>query len=286
MKGAKGIDSRKLLSDGEGHGGHGPESRVGIRTLRADGFFQEHEIHVPDALAEGGRLGHVESVVVVDGQSNPGSHTLAGLPDLVGRPIDGLPGLEDAVPVLAEVGVSGLGGEADGPPALADQVLGLIGVAVAGPGRAVDIAGDLLAGGSPQQLPDGRVQVLSQDVPEGDVDGGSDGGNDGSAFVVLSPVQLLVDVLDAAGILADQKPAHVLDGSGHGQLAGGGAALADAVDAPVGLDFDHQQVFALDTHEKGLDVGNLHVCSFPPGQGRESAGASIIGQARFQGKQG
>ena len=284
-EGSEGIDSRKFLADGEGHRRHGPESRVGIRALGADGFLQEHEVHVPDALAESGGFGHVEPVVVVDGQSDLGSHTLAGLPDLVGRPVDGLPGLEDAVPVLAEAGVSGLGGEADGPPALRDQVLGLVGIAVAGPGRAVDVAGDLLAGGSPQQLPDGRVQVLSQDVPKGDVDGGGDGGNDGSAFVVLSPVQLLVDVLDASRVLADQKVAHLLDGSGHGQLAGGGATLADAVDAPVGLDFDHQQVFALDPHEKGLDVGYLHVCSFP-GRGRGSAGASIIGQARFQGKRG
>ena len=192
------------------------------------------------------------------------------------------------------------GGEADGFPASPDQVLGLIGVAVAGPGRAVDEAGDLLAGGSPQQLPDGRVQVLSQDVPKGDVDGGGGGGNDGSAFIVLSAVQLLVDVFDAARVLPDQKVAHVLDGPGHGLLAGGGASLSDAVDALVGFDFDDQQVFALDTHETGLDVGNLHACSFRVGAAEGlgvltapecssaawRAGAFIIGQERFQGKQG
>ena len=299
-EGGKGVDPRKLFSDGKGHGRHCPESRVGIRALGPDGFFQKHEIHVPDALAESGRLGHVEAVVVVDGQSDVGSHSLSGLPDLIGRPIDGLPGFEGAVPVLAEVGISGLGGEADGFPASPDQVLGLIGVAVAGPGRAVDEAGDLLAGGSPQQLPDGRVQVLSQDVPKGDVDGGGGGGNDGSAFIVLSAVHLLVDVFDAARVLPDQKVAHVLDGPGHGLLAGGGASLSDAVDALVGFDFDDQQVFALDTHEIGLDVGNLHACSFRVGAAEAMgvltapecssrawrAGAFIIGQERFQGKQG
>ncbi len=130
--------------------------------------------------------------------------------------------------------------QAQARPARVDVVLAL--------GQAVRIvhgdggkAEDVLPAGAAQQLVDGHAQLLAQNVPERDVDGADGPGQHAAALVVVAAIALLPDVLDAHGVHADQEAAEMLDRLGLGQLARRAAAFAQAVDALVGLDLDHER---------------------------------------------
>ena len=70
--------------------------------------------------------------------------------------------------------------------------------------------------------------------------------------------QHLPDVLDRAGVLADQQRLEVLDGAHHRQLAAAEAGLANTVDAFVRVD-GHEQVVARAVEDReALDIGDLH----------------------------
>src|SRR6266508_4619321 len=120
------------------------------------------------------------------------------------------------------------------------------------------VADHLVAREAAEQFVDRDAQRFALDVPEGDVDGGDGGGGDLAGREEAAPEHLLPEVLDAAGVLADEEGLEVLDHALDGELAAGDAALADAGDALVGVDDDEEVVPAAAPDGVDLDVGDLH----------------------------
>ena len=75
---------------------------------------------------------------------------------------------------------------------------------------------------------------------------------------VLAPIQDLIDVLDTARVVPDQKLAKVFDRAPQRQLATGGAGFAQPMDAGIGLDLDHEPAAMADGRLEVLDVCDLH----------------------------
>ena len=135
-----------------------------------------------------------------------------------------------------------------------------------------------------EQLVDGLALGLALDVPQCDVDARQRvEGDPAAADVDQAAVHLPPEPLDVARILADQQVveragdrvgARALDEGGDGLR--GRVDLADADDALVGRDPDHEIVLAAVgdpvvhgrlTQDDGLDLGDLHACSLDSADG-------------------
>src|SRR6185436_4349981 len=135
-----------------------------------------------------------------------------------------------------------------------------------------------------EQVVDGLALRLALDVPQRYVDARQRMEGDPTAADVDQPaVHLPPEALDVARILADQQVveragdrvgARPLDEGGNG--LGGRVDLADADDALVGRDPDHEIVLAAVgdpvvhgrlAQDDGLDLGDLHACSLDSADG-------------------
>jgi hypothetical protein len=96
------------------------------------------------------------------------------------------------------------------------------------------------------------------DVPQGDVDRRDGGAEDIPAREEGSPEEVLPDVLDARGILADEPGLEGLDRPGDGRLVRADARLPQADQAVIGLDHDHQPVTASIPERDRSNVRDLH----------------------------
>src|SRR5688500_12576548 len=111
---------------------------------------------------------------------------------------------------------------------------------------------DFVAAFAANELPDGDLEVLGLEVPEGDVYGADRAGEDGAAEGG-DAVEVLPMVLGAEGVLADEVAAEGLDYLVHrvGVTPAGGLAVAD--EAVLGGDADELRA----AHEERLDFGDL-----------------------------
>ena len=123
------------------------------------------------------------------------------------------------------------------------------------PGIAEDVVVDPrpVPGLAAHELVHGHAEVLSGDVPEGDVEG-ADRAHDGGAAKVAEPVHVLPVVLDAQRVLADQVASELVDGRLRRLEEAPRARLADARQPCVGVDLREQ--VPVDRYR--LDGGDLH----------------------------
>ena len=84
------------------------------------------------------------------------------------------------------------------------------------------------------------------------------GGEDIAALEIRRAVAGLPEVLDAAGVFADQPAGEMLDHAGHAELAAGHAALTDAGDPFVGIDLDDELVAKPNLDRIRRDRRDLH----------------------------
>ena len=129
---------------------------------------------------------------------------------------------------------------------------------------------DLVAELATEEIPDGGAVVLALDVPQRDVDGAQRSRQDVAAERA-HPVEGLLDVVDAKGVLADEVLAELVDDRRRGVREAPGAGLADAGEAAVGRDPD--DVVGPDqiaSDEESLDLLDLHAAALTlsPASGR------------------
>ena len=114
-----------------------------------------------------------------------------------------------------------------------------------------------------QQLVDGRVERLTLDVPQGDVQSGDAGKDHGAA--VLPPeggfVELVPDDLVVQRVHADDQLGKIPDHPGGGRGGGsvGQSGLAVAIDALVRIDAAED---GTPCGAAGLDLKNFYFCNF------------------------
>src|SRR5665811_1727311 len=98
------------------------------------------------------------------------------------------------------------------------------------PAERVAVRGDGIPDAAAEQLVDGEVGPLAEDVPQGDVYGTDRRHGDRPTAPVGAAVQVLPDVLDAPRVEVDQQRRYVIGQVGrHGELAtvDGGVTEAD-----------------------------------------------------------
>src|SRR5918994_4020579 len=190
-EGREGPFARELFSDRERDSGHRAELAVGGRVLAADGFLDEEQVQVFDALAEERGFGRVKAVVEVDRECD----LVAKFAPEFAQPVDGginrivrvVDGAVDAGPVE----VQHAGGEAEHAPPLGDGGFRFVDDLWTGESARGGEAWDALAHGAAEQLPDWHAERFAEDVPEGDVDGRDDRCGNLAALEVGAAVEQL-----------------------------------------------------------------------------------------------
>ena len=123
---------------------------------------------------------------------------------------------------------------------------------------AIGIAEHAVAHPSAEQLMDRHAETFAEDVPAGDLDRRDDRAMDMAAVERDAVEHALGERVDAARILADRKVLEFVH-AGLGRLDEAvQRALADAMDARVGMDPDEQPVLPAGADREGLDLGDLH----------------------------
>src|SRR5437016_171162 len=98
----------------------------------------------------------------------------------------------------------------------------------------VRVADDFVADEAAEQLIGWDTERLAANVPQGDVDGGHRRADDAAGWEEAASVHQLPEMLDPAGVLADDLLADVVEGAEDRLRPAVDAALADAGDAGVG----------------------------------------------------
>ena len=138
---------------------------------------------------------------------------------------------------------------------------GLDGIASHAPGAlharlsaAAGVDADLVPRGASEELVDRQARDLSEDIPQGDIDG-AEGGAEKHAHVPAVPaVEPLPKILDVRGILADEVALQVFDALGdRAHLVVADRALAQSRDPLVGADL-HETAVAF--HQVGVHGGD------------------------------
>ena len=115
-----------------------------------------------------------------------------------------------------------------------------------------------IAGGTTEELVERNVERFRFDVPESSVDSGNRGHGDGTAAPISTFVEILPDILDLAGIAADQKRKNVIvEIAGDGKFAPVEGGVAQTVEAVFGGEFNRDEIAARRTDDN-FGVGNLH----------------------------
>ena len=122
--------------------------------------------------------------------------------------------------------------------------------------RSVDT--HLIAGLAAQQLVDRHTQSLALDVPQCDVDG-RDRAHDDRAAEINRPQEILVEVLDAEGVFANEVIRKFFDGSCRRLQIAPVAGLAQTHDSGIGVDLYEEIVL----RKAQLHVRNFHSAFSP-----------------------
>ena len=243
----------KALAGGDGHRNLVGDLGHGVDVVGGHGVLQHHGPVFGHLVAEGHGLGGGHAPVGLQDQVKVGADGLADDPHLLQLVLDAA-GVKLVMAVL--LALDGAvdedlgGGKAHGLQ-LSVVLRQALQVVLLAHDRGVDP--DLLPGPAAQQLVDRHAQGLALDVPEGDVDGG-DGGHDDAAPKVDGAVEVLIQILDAEGVLPDQVLPEFQNGGGGGLQIAPVARLAQAHDARVRVHVAEQIVLGVDQ----LDVGDFH----------------------------
>ena len=120
----------------------------------------------------------------------------------------------------------------------------------------VRVHADAVAHGAAEQFVDRDAERLAQDVPAGLLDAGDRAHADHAQSPEGLPVELLIEVLDAGRVLADQHGLEILDGADDGARFPFERRFAPAGEAVlIGFHFDEHPVAHL-----GVDHQRAHVC--------------------------
>ena len=122
----------------------------------------------------------------------------------------------------------------------------------------VRVADHLVADQPAEELVGRDAELLAADVPERDVHGRHRRADDAVGREEAAPEHQLPEVLDAAGVLADDLLADVIERAEDRLGPTVDAALADARDAGVRIDDAEEEVAVVDLDRERLDAGDLH----------------------------
>ena len=118
---------------------------------------------------------------------------------------------------------------------------------------------DPVAHGATEELVDRHAERLAQDVPAGLLDSGNRAHPDDAEPPEGLPVELLVEVLDAGRVLADQHGLEILHSAGHGPRLPFQRRFAPAAKAVlIGFHFDEHPVAHLGVNHERADVCDFH----------------------------
>jgi hypothetical protein len=127
-----------------------------------------------------------------------------------------------------------------------------------GPVPAIGIAKDAVAHSPAEQLIDWNAQRLAEDIPARDLDGGDDRAMDVAGVERDAVEQAFGERTDAAGILPDDQMFELADaGLGRADETVE-SALANAMDAGVGMDLDEEPILPAGADRERLDAGDPH----------------------------
>ncbi len=215
-----------------------------------NGVLQHHGTVLLHRAAEAHRLGQGHAPVDLQHEVEVGADGLPADADLFQLVLD----------AAGEELIHAAVGAADGA---VDKDLGrrealLLQVAVAlGQGVGVVLLGHI-RGIDPHLVPDAAAQQLvhrhaeglALDVPQGDVHR-RDGGHDDRTPEILGAVEILADVLNTEGVLADEIGLEFFNGGRRGAEEAPVARLAQADDAGVGVDLDEEVMLGVNQLQIG-----------------------------------
>jgi hypothetical protein len=113
---------------------------------------------------------------------------------------------------------------------------------------------DLVAGLTAQQAIGRHIERLAGQVPQRDVNAGQCRLEHRAAAPECAAEDILPDVLDAGGVLADEQGRQVVESVGDGHVAARERGFAEAVEAVFGGDFDVGEL----AHGEDIDGGDFH----------------------------
>ena len=109
---------------------------------------------------------------------------------------------------------------------------------------------------------DRRPEALAEDVPARDLDRGDDGPMDVAAVERHAVEHALREAVDPPRILPDREVLELMHPRFGGRDEAVERALADAVDAGVGMHLHEQPVLPAGADREGFDIGDLHGMSY------------------------
>ena len=203
------VDGVETLAGGDGDVDVLGDQFHGVEVFGEYGVFVEEGVESLDAPRERYCLGGREAAVNFDAQVNVVAHGVAVHPDRLDCVLYLVRvGLEVGdVPLLVQEGRE----VSDGGEAHLFGVFYALNQRLAGVAEDVVIDARLVPRLAAEQLVRGDSEVLSGDVPHGDVEG-AERAHDGRAPEVGVEVHILPVVFDAEGVFADQVSREQLDG--------------------------------------------------------------------------
>ena len=243
------------LAGGNGNPGFLGHFRHGVDVVRGDGVFQHHGavgFHLP---GEADGLGYSHAPVDFQHEVKVIAHRLPADAHLLNLVVN--PSGEEFVPAVVGGFHRPVDEDLGGGEAFFFQfpVAPGQGIRISLLGHNRGVHPDLVPGSAAQKLVHRHPQGLALDVPQGDVNGG-DGAHDHGAPEVDGAVEILVQVLNSEGVLADEVGGKLADAGGGGVQVAPVARLAQTHDARIGVDMDKQVV---------LGVNQLYVGDFQNG---------------------
>ncbi len=225
-----------------------------VRVLGAQRVLHEEGADRLRLLTEPDGIGQVEARVDVKADLDLVAHCLPYRVKLLDRCEHRPAGLQD-IAVLGQPEAHELPALCLGLQTRVDQRLDLGGVA-----SVVRVTDHLVARQPAQQLVDRHTQRLALDVPERNIDRRHRRGQDTLGGEEAAPEELLPDVFDAKGVLADQERLEMLDRTDDGKLPPGEPRLPHTVIALIGVHHDKQEITMPTPDRVGLDIRDPHQC--------------------------
>ena len=240
------------LARGDGHPHLAGYFSHGIHVIRRDGVLQNHGAIGLHGTAKGHRLGQGHTAVHFQHEVKVRADRLAGHADFLHLPLNAA---GEELPLAVRRAGGAVAEDLGGRKAHLLQLLVLFGQLLLILGEVHDrgVHPYFFTGLSAQQLIHGHTQGLALDIPQSDIDG-RDGTHDDRTAEVDRTQEVLVVILNAERVFANEIGGKFFNGGSRGLQIAPVACFAQTHDACIGIHLHEQVVLG----KAKLDVGNFH----------------------------